>query len=185
MQGCVAKYKAMAEAAQSELSPRTIAQDDLQKIHVHEALVAAHGISGLTLSVYVFMAKVFVVGHVDTHEQIESVLKTARQVAGVRSADGYLPLKDGQASDATVGGLTSDATMKAHIISALAVTPGVVNSRIHVEVLDGHVVLLGVVSGQEEQFKAGRAAVVEGVKDVTNWLLLPESRYMSIRRKVL
>jgi len=183
--GCAAKYKAMAEAAQSELSPVTIAQDDRLKIHIHEALLTEQGLSGLALSIYVFMAKAFVVGRTDNAGQAADIVKVVRQVAGVRSVEGYLPVKTSPTSDNSAEGLTSDITLKGKITSALALTPGVVKSRIHTEVLDGHVVLLGVVSGQPEQLKAEQAAAQnEGVKSVTNWLLLPESGYMSIRRKI-
>jgi osmotically-inducible protein OsmY len=56
---------------------------------------------------------------------------------------------------------------------------------VHVEVLNGRVVLLGVVSGGEEKERAERAAAgTIGVTRVTNWLLLPETEYMAIRSQV-
>jgi osmotically-inducible protein OsmY len=60
-----------------------------------------------------------------------------------------------------------------------------VSGRVHVEVLNGRVVLLGVVSGSEERERAERAAAgTIGVTRVTNWLLLPETEYMAIRSQV-
>ncbi|WP_172834336.1 BON domain-containing protein [Nitrospira japonica] len=184
--GCVgAKYKAMLEAAQSELSPAAIAQDDLHKVHIHEAMVAEQGLSSLTLSINVFMERAYLVGHVDNREQGEAVLKTARHVQGIRSVEGYLPVTAPSADGNTMSDKTSDVSLKAQVISALAIEPKVVKSRVHVEVLDGHVVLLGVVSGEPERHHAETAAAgVEGVKAVTNWLLLPEKGYMTIRKKI-
>lgn len=179
-----AKYKAMVEAAQSELSPRAIAHDDVHKLHMHEALVAEQGFSGLTLSPYVFMERGYVVGHVDSKEQGEAVLNTARHVSGLRSVEGYLPVKEASPDDNAVSNKAADVSLKAQIQAALALAPGVVKSRVHVEVLEGHVVLLGVVSGDEERRNAESAAAgVEGVKNVMNWLVLPEAGYMSIRAK--
>jgi len=183
--GCAgAKYKAMVEAAQSELSPRAIAHDDVHKVHLHEALVGEQGLSGLTLSIYVFMERAYLVGHVDSPEQREAVLKTARHVQGLRSVEGYLPVKEASPDDKAVSNKAADVSLKAQIQAALALAPGVVKSRVHVEVLEGHVVLLGVVSGNEERRNAEAAvAGVDGVKDTTNWLVLPEAGYMSIRAK--
>lgn len=187
MAGCGgAKYKAMVEAAQSELSPKAIAQDDLHKIHIHEAMVAEQGLSGLTLSIYVFMERAYLVGHVDNKEQGEAVVKTARHVQGIRSVEGYLPVTVPTANGNVVSDKASDVSLKAQVVSALALEPGVVKSRVHVEVLDARVVLLGVVSGEKERHHAETAAAgVEGVKNVTNWLLLPEEGYTSIRKKIL
>lgn len=187
VQGCGgAKYKAMVEAAQSELSPRAIAHDDVHKVHLHEALVAEQGLSGLTLSIYVFMERAYLVGHVDSPEQGEAVLRTARHVQGLRSVEGYLPVTAPAADGNVVSDKASDVSLKAQVVSALALEPKVVKSRVHAEVLDGRVVLLGVVSGEPERHHAETAAAgVEGVKAVTNWLLLPEEGYMSIRKKIL
>lgn len=180
------KYSAVVKAAQSELSPRAQAQDDLNKLHLHEALIGGQGFSGLTLSVYVFMERGYVVGQAGSTEQAEAALRTARNVAGLRSVEGYLPVKNSSTNDSNVSGTASELAIKAEIESALALAAGVVRSRVNVEVVDGQVVLLGVVSGNEERLSAEQAA--RGVKEVmgiTNWLLLPEPEYMSIRSRVL
>jgi osmotically-inducible protein OsmY len=60
-----------------------------------------------------------------------------------------------------------------------------VDSRVNVEVLDDRVVLLGVVSSDEEKTRAEQAAAgTIGVKRTINWLLLPESEYLAIRSQV-
>lgn len=172
-------YSAMYKSASSELSEPTQARDHRLKIHLREALVGEQGFSGLILSPYVFMDRGYVVGHVDKPEQAEAVLRTARRVAGLRSVDGYLPVKSNSTASTT-----SDVTLKAEIESALAIAPGVVKSRVNVDVLDGQVISLGVVSGDEERLHAEQAVSVGGVKGITNWLLLPESEYQSIRPRV-
>jgi osmotically-inducible protein OsmY len=75
--------------------------------------------------------------------------------------------------------------LKGQVQAALARTPGLVDSRIHVEVLDDRAVLLGVVSGDEEKDRAeGAAAATIGIKRIINWLLLPDSQYLAIRSQV-
>ena len=167
----------MYKSASSELSEPTQARDHRLKIHLREALVGEQGFSGLILSPYVFMDRGYVVGHVREPEQAEAV--TARRVAGLRSVDGYLPVKSNSTASTT-----SDVTLKAEIESALAIAQGVVKSRVNVDVLDGQVILLGVVSGDEERLHAEQAVSVGGVKGITNWLLLPQSEYQSIRPRV-
>jgi osmotically-inducible protein OsmY len=113
-------------------------------------------------------------------------LSAAKGVEGLRSINGYLPVKEASPNDSTVPNAASDLTVKAEIKSALALTAGVVPSRVNVEVLDGQAVLLGVVSGRDERLSAEQATKgVKEVKGITNWLLLPEQEYMSIRSRVL
>lgn len=58
-------------------------------------------------------------------------------------------------------------------------------ARITTAVLDGHVVLLGVVADEEERRRAAAAVTgVNGVTGVTNWLVLPESDYKALRPKL-
>jgi len=55
-------------------------------------------------------------------------------------------------------------------------------THVDIEVLAGHVVLLGVVGSEEARESAVTVATgVSGVKAVTNFLLLPEPGYESRR----
>lgn len=178
------RYTAMIDATENQLSSLTMREDYVHQLRLHEALVANPEFSGLTLSTYVFMDRGYVIGHVENAKQAEAVFQTARNVQGLRSLDAILPVKRASANE-SIGDQTSDATLRAQIEYALAKAPGVVNTRVHVEVLDDRAVLLGVVSGTEEKLRAERAAAeTSGVKRVTNWLLLPETQYMAIRSQV-
>ena len=126
----------------------------------------------------------YVVGHVQNPEQAEAVYKTARKVEGLRSLNAFLPVKHSSTFDA-VGKVSSDAALKAQVEAELARTPGVVDTRVHVEILDDRAILLGVVSGSEEKTRAEHAAASTlGVKRIINWLLLPETEYLAIRSQV-
>jgi osmotically-inducible protein OsmY len=95
----------------------------------------------------------------------------------------YLPITQAQSTEES--SIASDLTIKAEIASALRLAPGVVATRITTTVLDREVVLLGVVSGEDERRQVEAAvAGVNGVKKVTNWLLLPESGYGTLRPKL-
>jgi osmotically-inducible protein OsmY len=175
-------YSAMHKAAESELSPPALAHDHRLKAELRTALVSEEGLAGLSLTPEVFMERGYVVGHVDTPAQADAVQRVARSVSGLRSVDVYLPVTQGQSTNES--SIASDLALKAEIASALRLAPGVVATRITTSVVDGHVVLLGVVSDEEERRRAASAVTaVNGVKGITNWLLLPESDYKTLRPK--
>lgn len=182
-QACVGdQYKTMVNAAETGMGSLTMAEDYRHQRRLQEVLLDDPGFAGLTLTAYVFMDHGYVVGHVRSPEQAEAVFRAAQKVEGLRSLNAFLPVK--RVHD-TMGKVTSDATLKAQVESALSRTPGVVDTRVHVEVLDDRAILLGVVSGDEEKDRAERAAAATvGVKRTINWLLLPETEYLAIRSQV-
>ena len=182
-------YSLMYKSASSELSATAQARDHRLKANLRAALISEQGLTGLTLSPEVLMERGYVIGHVETPDQAATVLRITRGVPGLRSVDVYLPISQSQPaadSQPTADSSTmSDMTIHTEIAAALRLTPGVVASRINVTVLDRRAVLLGVVSGDEERRHVVEAVSgVEGVKGVTNWLLLPEPDYMAVRPKL-
>ena len=184
-QGCADdRYKAVVDAAGAGLSSLTLADDYRHQRRLQEVVVAEPEFAGLVLTTYVFMDHGYVVGHVHSSEQAEAVYQAASKVEGLRSLNAFLPVKHPSTFD-TVGKLSSDAALKAQVEAELARTPGVVDTRVHVEVLDDRAILLGVVSGSEEKTLAEHAAASTlGVKRIINWLLLPETEYLAIRSQV-
>jgi osmotically-inducible protein OsmY len=181
-QGCARdRYHNVAGAAESGLESLTMADDYRHQRQLQQVLLEEPAFAGLSLTAYVFMDHGYVVGHVNSPEQAEAVYQAAKKV-GLRSINAFLPVK--RTVD-TVGKVIPDSTVKAQVESALARTPGIVESRVHVEVLDNRAILLGVVSGDEEKTRAEQAASATiGVKRIINWLLLPESQYLAIRSQV-
>lgn len=178
-QGCGGdRYGTVVDAAESV----TMADDYRHQRHLQQVLLEEPAFAGLTLTAYVFMDHGYVVGHVNAPEQAEAVFQAAKKVEGLRSINAFLPVK--RTVD-TLGKVIPDSTVKAQVEAALARTPGIVESRVHVEVLDNRAILLGVVSGDEEKTRAEQtASATIGVKRIINWLLLPESEYLAIRSQV-
>ena len=85
------------------------------------------------------MKRGYVVGYVDSPEQAEAVFETAKTVKGLESIEAVLPVK--QPPSADVGKVTSDSALKSQIESALTRGTAMVSGRVHVEVLNGRVVL--------------------------------------------
>ncbi|HEU4501713.1 MAG TPA: BON domain-containing protein [Nitrospira sp.] len=184
LNGCAGdRYTVMMEAAEERLNPLSAADDHASEVRLHQALVDHFGFSALGLATYVFMNRGYVVGYVDSPEQAQAVFETAKTVKGLQSIEAVLPVKQRPSADA--GKVTADSVLKSQIESALTGGIGMVSGRVHVEVLNGRVVLLGVVSGGEDRERAERAAAgTMGVTRVTNWLLLPDTEYMAIRSQV-
>ena len=186
--GGVRPYRAMAKAARSELSPIALARDQRLKLRLREAIFVDQTFAALSISPHVYMERGFVVGLVDSAEQADGILKAARTVQGLRSVEGYLPVRKlvPEGNDADTGESSSDLTIKAEIKAKLALAPNIVSSQISYDVLEGNVVLLGVVATEEMREKAERETFkISGVTDVTNFLLLPESGYMKRRPRLL
>jgi osmotically-inducible protein OsmY len=122
------------------------------------------------------MERGFVVGFVADGAQRDGVLSAAQGVQGLRSLQGYLPDRP------TTSSTTDDVATKAIVKAALVPHPEIGVTHVDIEVLDGHVVLLGVVGSEEARESAVAAAAgVGGVKGVTNFPLLPEPGYESLR----
>jgi osmotically-inducible protein OsmY len=185
VQGCSGdKYKTVVNAAESGLGSLTIADDYRHQRRLQEALLAEPAFAELVLTSYVFLDHGYVIGHVQSSEQAEAVYRVASNVEGLRSLNAFLPVKRSSSFDA-IGKVTPDEKLKGQIRAALARTRGLVDSRVHVEVLDDRAVLLGVVSDNEEKTRAEQAAAgTIGVKRIINWLLLAESEYLAIRSQV-
>ena len=186
--GGVRPYGKMFKAARSELSPIALARDQRLKLRLREAILVNETFAALSISPHVYMERGFVVGLVDTAEQADGILKAARSVQGLRSLEGYLPVRKQvpEGNDKETGESSSDLAIKAEIKAKLALAPNIVSSQIDYDVLEGNVVFLGVVASEEMRDKAQREALkISGVTDVTNFLLLPESGYMKRRPGLL
>jgi osmotically-inducible protein OsmY len=184
-QGCAHdRYKTVVDAAEAGLGSVAMADDYRHQRRLQDVLLAEPGFAGLVLKSYVFMDHGYVVGQVQSPEQAVAIYQAASKVEGLKSLNAFLPVKRSSTSD-TIGKVTSDTNLKAQIEAALTRTPGVVDARIQVEVLDDRAILLGVVSDNDEKTRAEHAASSTiGVKRIINWLLLPETDYLAARSQV-
>jgi len=172
-------YRLMAKAAQSEESAPAQVEDHRLKLEIREVLLADGLGAGITPQVY--MGHVYLIGFVDSPATREAAVQAARRVSGVSSVDFYLPVADGQSSDA-MAAKASDRVLEGEVKAALALTGEEVASRVDVSVLSGHAVLTGVVaSDQAIEIATSSARTVKGVTGVTNFLMLPEAGFERLR----
>ena len=177
--GAARPYRAMAKAASSEENVAAQAEDHRLKMRLRETILASDPQKVLDVIPYAYMGHAFLVGFVAQRSDADDLVARVRSLEDVRSVEAYLPAKPANRSGA------DDLALKAKLKSELALDPGQVVTQIETEVLAGHVVLLGVVRSREAVASAGTlAASVAGVTGVTNFLLVPEAEYESVRPKL-
>jgi hyperosmotically inducible protein len=170
-------YRLMANAATSETNVFTQVEDHRLKTSLREALLRNDPSGAFSITPYAYMGHAYLVGFVDSAAQRQTILAVVQGIEGERSLDTYLPQKPAAGSSTT-----SDLEIKAAVKAAIALDPSQVVTRIEIEVLDGHVVLLGVVDSQQTIDSAvAHAQSTSGVTGVTSFLLLPEPEYEKLR----
>lgn len=170
-------YRLMAKAATSETSVFSEVEDRRLKTALREALLRHDPGAAFSVTPYVYMGHAYLVGFVDSAAQRQTIVAAVQSIEGERSLDTYLPEKPAGGSSTT-----SDLEIKAAVKAAIALDPSQVVARIEIEVLDGHVVLLGVVDSQQTIDAAvAHAQSTGGVSGVTSFLLLPEPEYEKLR----
>jgi osmotically-inducible protein OsmY len=164
-------YGAMARAARSQESLASRLEDRAMKAEILANLMEDGALGGAGVTPYVYMGHAFLVGSVRTPAQRDAATADAWRVDGVRSVDAYLPQTRARRSAARTA---SDAALKAELKGRLSLDPAL-TTRVALEVIDGHAVLLGVVPSQEAVQSAGTIAQgMGGITGVTNFLLVPE-----------
>jgi osmotically-inducible protein OsmY len=176
--GGVRPYRAMARAATSEENVLAQADDRRLGLRLHEALIAAGFVTGV--KPFVYMGHAYLVGFVDDEEARARALSAAGQVAGIRSVDGYLPVSTGAGRG--IERSADDLRLQGEVKAAIGIDRDERMTRVDVDVLAGHALLLGVVSSPEAVAAvAETAGGVPGITGVTNFLLLPEAGYERLR----
>ena len=162
---------AMARAARSQENLAARLEDRAMKAEILANLMEDRALGGANVTPHVYMAHAFLVGSVKTSTQRDAATADAWRVDGVRSVDAYLPQTRARRSAAQTA---SDAALKAELKGRLSLDPAL-TTRVDLEVIDGHAVLLGVVPSQEAVQSAGTIAQgMGGITGVTNFLLVPE-----------
>jgi osmotically-inducible protein OsmY len=170
-------YTLMAKAAQSEETPMAQARDHRLQLKLRSALMEHDLLKSLSISPYVFQDRAFLVGAVKSEAERDTTLALARDMAEFRSVDGYLPV----VPEKEESSFTSDATRTAEIKARLLADPLIVASRVDVKTIDGHVVLVGVVTPREKEAVLKLVGSLEGTTGITDFLQLPDPEYERIR----
>lgn len=143
----------------------TIRDDQALAKSIKAALMQEHFGSAFSVSVYCFYGNVFMVGEASPAVQAKA-LEIARSYNPVSVTPHWFSAAKGDRNN-----LALAADLRASLIGA----KGLSSTHIDTEVNAGRVVLLGVVSNDEEKQLAIKIArSMKGVKSVTSYLMLPQ-----------
>jgi hyperosmotically inducible protein len=140
---------AMARAAHSQEALASKLEDRAMKAEMLANLMEDRAIAGADVTPYVYMGHAFLVGSVRTPAQRDAAIADAGKVQGVRSVEAYL-------SGAARGRTASDRALRTELEGRLSLDPAL-TGRVHLQMVDGHAVLLGVVPSREAVQSAGRS----------------------------
>jgi hyperosmotically inducible protein len=163
---------AMERAARGQEDLASKLEDRAMKAEMLANLMEDRAVAGAHVRPYVYMGHAFLVGSVKTSAQRDAAIADAWKVQGVRSVEAYLPAAArGKRSASKTG---SDRALETELERKLSLDPAL-TTRVHLQMVDGHAVLLGVVPSREAvQSAATIAQGTNGIAGVTNFLLVPE-----------
>ncbi|MBQ7456418.1 MAG: BON domain-containing protein [Desulfovibrio sp.] len=142
----------------------TMSNDKSKATRIKTAILNKDFTEGLSLSVYCFYNKVYIVGEIP-QKLIETIENIAKRYQPDSVTIHNFPPKKGVESDFLLA-----TRLRTHLIKA----KGLSSTRIETEVNAGRCVLLGVVESDRERAIAKKTAHrVPGIQSVTSYLLLP------------
>ena len=118
----------------------------------------------LNISVSVHRGRAVLVGELDSPAAARKAVETARDTQGVTWAEGYfLPKRDGPLFD--------DTAIAAKVRSLFIGDSTLKGFQVDISVVQGHVVLVGVVSSMDDEMKCvDLAGQIEGVERVVDFI---------------
>jgi osmotically-inducible protein OsmY len=160
--------KAAYQVATDERSPEVFAEDAVivksiqARLATHEDIDVRSEI--LNISVCVHRGRAVLVGELHSPAAARKAVETARQTQGVTWAEGYfLPRRDGP--------LLSDTTIAAKVRSLFIGDSTLKGFQVDISVVQGHVVLAGVVSSMDQEMRCvDLAGQIEGVERVVDFI---------------
>jgi len=135
------------ETAVDERSTRQQMYDAVIAGHAQAELYKHKGISPLQITTYCYFGKLYLVGEYDSQEQLKSIYECADQVDGKRAIISRLYLKQKQSKTEYLEEKGTWAKLEAQLLADYEVT----SSPLEVEVIQGNIILLGVISDKKER----------------------------------
>lgn len=160
-------WGAIYGSARDERSVGDQAADKETSLSIKKALADNDSGKALQVHVYCFLGHVFLVGAIDDVEFRKFAIKTAKGTEDVKKVTDYFVAESDTTGD--------DLEIAAKVRTALIGEGDLSATQIEQEVLNGEVVLLGMVRSQADAKLAIKTAKsVEGVRKVTSFMIPSE-----------
>lgn len=159
-------WGAIYGSARDERSLGDQATDNKISLSIKGTLADRDSKKALKVHVYCFLARVYLVGAIDDADFRAFAIQTAKGTEGVQKVVEYFKKE----TDTTADDLEIAAKVRADLIG----NGDLSSTQIEQEVMDGEVVLLGMVRSKADAALAVQVARgVTGVKKVTSFLIAP------------
>ena len=162
LQGCFVYSTAVEERRMGDLvADKTIATE------IEAKFLQDNLIKYLDMSAASYEGHIYLFGEYDQRVQVDRAVAIAKEVGGKRPVDTYfLPKQKGD-----LCGSLDNLSIKAGVNRRLVADATIFSTNVDVEVIQCHVLLLGVVGSSEEVRRAVKhAESVEGVRSVESYL---------------
>ena len=154
-------------SARDERSLGDQAKDKETSLSIKKALADSDSKKALQVHVYCFLGHVFLVGGIDDMKFRDFSVSTAKETEGVTQVTAHFVAESDTTAD--------DLEIAAKVRAALIAEGDLSATQIEQEVLNGEVVLLGMVRSKADAALAVKTAKgVEDVRKVTSFLIPPK-----------
>jgi hyperosmotically inducible protein len=161
------------ETAVDERDSRQQMLDAIMAGHAQAELLRHKDIKADQITAHCYFGKLYLVGEYDSQAQLETIHQCMAKVEGKRAVVTRLYLREDTNGKAGQSGsdMWNDASISASIRTQLLADFEVTSSPVAVEVVQGDIILLGVISCEEERARImAHALNVDGVNRVVSYL---------------
>ena len=155
----------MYKAAKDDRAYIVQASDTKLQLQLHKAILTGNPSSILGISTFVYLGHGFLVGEVDSENQSRSLVDSAKKVSGLNGVSYYLPLKKNDEDTET------SSAFEIKINGMLE--PDYPSSKLTVKVVQNVVVVLGVLTAEEQEKALNRLKNFDGVDKIINFIQSP------------
>jgi len=160
------------ETAVDERSTQQQMLDSIIEGHAQAELYKNKEIRSDQITTYCYFGKLYLVGEYDSQDQLKKIYECVDKVEGKRAVISRLYLKDEQAKQGFFSRQEMIMKVKAQLMADFEVT----SSPLNIEIVQGDIILLGVISDKQERDRIlAHALKTEGVGRVISYLYHQEN----------
>ena len=158
---------AVYDVAVEERNAGEWASDEKIEYKIKEQFLKNDSISYMDIDADSYLGQVYIVGEYESHSQVDTAVKIAQAIPGVRSVTTYMLPKRAEDHCGTTDNLEIYTRVKHKLVS----DSDIWSTNINIQTVQCNVVLLGLVGSTTEITKAiSYASSVPGVRKVRSYL---------------
>ncbi|MDD3313757.1 BON domain-containing protein [Pseudodesulfovibrio sp.] len=162
-------------AYDTAMDERTTRQQMLDAVvagHAQAELYKDKKLRNNQITAHCYFGKLYLVGEYDSEEQLRNVYECMEKVKGKRMVISRLYLREDQPENDFLEEQAMSAELRAQLVADLKVT----STPVEVEIVQGDIILLGVISDKEERDRiVAHALSTHGVNRVVSYLYHDET----------